>query len=249
MKLLALDVGNTNISVGFFSGRRLVSVRAWPTAKAEGIGAVLPRAEQAILVSVVPAATRRLVPVLKRRFKKPPLVVGRHLQAPILNRYRVPSQVGQDRLVNGAAAYARYGGPVIVVDFGTAVTIDLVSGRREYRGGVIVPGIRVGMKALVDRAALLPEVKLLPPKQILGRDTQGSMRSGIFFGYSALCDGLVQRLKRKYAPSARVVATGGDAKQFAPYCRTIREVNPHLTLQGLELTYRTSGVGEANPRG
>lgn len=247
--LLALDVGNTHVTLGLFRGRRLVAWVDHPTAKASGVGRTLRawlrghgflpnELEGVILSSVVPRATGLIRRALRHLVPVRPLVLGQEIQAPIVNRYRVPGQVGQDRLVNGVAAYTLYGGPVIVVDFGTAVTVDLISARREYLGGLIVPGIRVGMEALIQRAALLPEIKLEPPRQLLGQSTRESMRSGIFFGYSALCDGLVQRLRRRYAPRARVVATGGDARRFAPYCRTVQIVNPYLTLQGLELTYR-----------
>lgn len=237
-RLLAIDVGNTHISLGYFRSGRLISTAQWSTSRAEGVSRILLPAESAIVASVVPAATRVLKRILRRKIGKWPLVLGENVGAPIFNRYRIPSQVGQDRLVNGVAAFSLYGGPVIVVDFGTAVTIDLINGRREYLGGLIVPGIRVGMQALAERAALLPEVKLVPPKQLLGRDTQGSMRSGIFFGYSALCDEIVRRLRARYARKAKVVATGGDARRFAPYCKTVQIINPHLTLQGLELTFR-----------
>ena len=247
--LLAIDVGNTNISLGLFRARHLVSTERISTQGAKEIPRAVRRLLRkqrlhrmviggVILSSVVPSATRPLKRSLQRLVGFEPLVVGETVQAPIRNRYRIPSQVGQDRLVNAVAAYTLYGGPVIVVDFGTAVTIDLVSGRREYRGGLIVPGIRIALEALHTRAALLPKISLRVPKQFLGLDTQGSMRSGIFFGYSALCDGIVKRLKVQYAPRAKVVGTGGDAEQLARYCRTIRRINLDLTLQGLEITYR-----------
>ena len=167
-----------------------------------------------------------------------PGVLGEDIQAPVINRYRIPSQVGQDRLVNAAAAYEWYGGPAVIVDFGTAVTLDLVSRRREYLGGFIVPGLEVALAALAERTALLPRVGLKRPKEFLGRDTRSSILSGLFHGYGAMCDGLVTRMKARYAPRARVVATGGHARLMAPFCRTLQVVNPDLTLQGLELTSR-----------
>ncbi|MBI3615344.1 MAG: type III pantothenate kinase [Candidatus Omnitrophica bacterium] len=252
MMLLTIDVGNTNITVGVFSS----SSRSQALVSRGEISTRQPRLDQAlrrllrklrvpsdaiggvILSSVVPRATAALKPVLKRMVKAKLLVLGENVRAPVINRYRVPGQVGQDRLVNAAAAFYRYGGPAIVVDFGTAVTIDLVNNRREYLGGLIVPGIGIALEALAARTALLPKIKLGPPKEFLSRDTVSSMRSGIFFGYGALCDGIVRRMKADLAPKAKVISTGGHSPLIAHFCKTVQIVNPDLTLQGLELTYR-----------
>ena len=196
--LLAIDVGNTSITAGLFRGERLVSRGRILT---HGSTRSLLRAVKArprdldgvIVSSVVPRATVSLKRSLKQLGLKP-LVLGENIRAPIRNRYRVPSQVGQDRLVNGVGAYFLYGGPAIVVDFGTAVTLDLVSARCEYLGGLIVPGIGIALEALASRTALLPAIRLTPPAEFLGRDTRQSMLSGLFNGYGALCDGIVRRL-------------------------------------------------------
>lgn len=245
--LLALDVGNTSITVGLFKGIRIlrqgripthaigsyeVSLRkllrhSWSPGEIEGV----------ILSSVVPKVTVSLKRALRGLASCRPLVLGENVKAPIANRYRIPSQVGQDRLVNAVAAFELYGGPAIVVDFGTAVTIDLVSGRREYLGGLIVPGVEIALEALSHRAALLPRIQLELPKEFLGRDTASSMRSGIFFGYGALCDGIVQQLKARFAQKAKVIATGGHCRLLAPFCKTVQTVNPSLTLQGLRIIY------------
>ncbi len=239
--LLAIDVGNTNITAGLFRGARLVARGRVPTQAS--VRALLssmkvkPSAvDGVILSSVVPRATVVLRRSLKQLGLKP-LILGENIRAPIRNRYRVPSQVGQDRLVNGVAAYFLYGGPAIVVDFGTAVTLDLVSSRREYLGGLIVPGAGIALEALASRTALLPKITLTPPTEFLGRDTRQSMLSGLFHGYGALCDGLVAGLKSRHAPKARVIATGGHCRMLAPYCRSVQIVNPDLTLQGLRLVY------------
>ena len=272
--LLAIDVGNTNITVGLFQDQQLIghgristdgprttdeytiTLRGlldnlrqgtrYPSGTRyklvpgteEGTWYPLEEIDGIVLSSVVPRATVALRQALKALLRPKPYVLGENIQAPVINRYRIPSQVGQDRLVDAAAAFSLYGGPVVVVDFGTAVTVDLVSKRREYLGGVIVPGVEISLEALMNKAALLPRIELKPPHELLGRDTVSSMQSGIFFGYSALCDGIVRRLKATYAPKGKVVATGGHADWIAPFCRTIQVVNPHLTLQGLELTYR-----------
>ncbi len=247
--LLALDVGNTNTTLGLFRGKRLIAHGKMATAEIS-MRRQLKREVQrlqrscrgpitaVIFSSVVPKATAPLKRSLKALLRLRPWVLGENVSAPVLNRYRIPSQVGQDRLCNAAAAFERHGGPVIVVDFGTAVTIDLVSARREYLGGVIVPGMEMALAALTDKAALLPRIKLKPPRRLLGRDTVSSIQSGIFFGYSGLCDGIIQRLKGGVAKSAKVIGTGGNAALIAPYCTSVHIVNQHLTLQGLELTYR-----------
>lgn len=251
--LLALDVGNTSITLGLFHGKRLLSQGRIPThglAGSAGYSTAIRRflrrcsvplnaIDGVILSSVVPRATVSLKPALKRLFKIKPYVLGENIQAPVINRYRVPAQVGQDRLVNASAACFLYRGPAIIVDFGTAITIDLVTRHREYKGGVIVPGMEIALEALSSRAALLPKIKLKRPRELLGRDTVSSMQSGIFHGYGALCDGIVRLLMRKHAPKAKVIATGGHSRLIAPFCRTIRIINPDLTLQGLEITYHS----------
>ena len=251
--LLALDVGNTSITVGMFRGKKLLLKGRIPTHGPRGAAGyarslrallrcsrVSPGTiEGVVLSSVVPRATAMLKQALRAVVPVRPVIVGENVKAPVVNRYRIPSQVGQDRLVNAAAACALYGGPAIVVDFGTAITIDLVTRKREYMGGVIVPGMEISLEALVSRAALLPKIEMEKPKEFLGRDTVSSMKSGLFHGYGALCDGIVRQMKKEHAPSARVIATGGHSGLIAPYCRTIQVVNPDLTLQGLEVVYRS----------
>ncbi len=240
--LLAIDVGNTNITAGLFRGDRLLRRGRIATHKPlrellRGMRVPLREVEGVILSSVVPRATVSLKRALKTLGSPKPLILGENVWAPIKNRYRVPSQVGQDRLVNGGGACFLYRAPAVVVDFGTAVTVDLVSRRCEYLGGLIVPGVGVALEALVSRAALLPGIALSPPREFLGRDTRQSMRAGLFYGYGALCDGLVSRMKARYAPSAKVIATGGHCRLIAPYCHTIQIVDPDLTLRGLRFIF------------
>lgn len=240
------------MTFGVFKGSRLVCRGYVPTALAKqprhllsGFRNAFRRFEVplksidgAIVSSVVPFATAPLKAALFKTTGIRPLVVGKELQAPVINRYRIPSQVGQDRLVNAAAACELYGGPAIVVDFGTAITIDLVTAKREYLGGIILPGMEIALEALSSRAALLPKIRLVPPKELLGRDTVGSMRAGIFYGYGVLCDGLIRLLKKRYIRRAKVIGTGGNIPLIAPYCREIGIVKGDLTLVGLEITYR-----------
>ncbi len=246
MVLLAIDVGNTSVTLGVFRGRRLIWQGKIPTHGTSYTVALRRMVnsrfrgndiEAVIISSVVPRATTQLKQALKQMGAPRPVVVGETVKAPIVNRYRIPSQVGQDRLVNAVAACELYGAPAIVVDFGTAVTFDLVSAKREYIGGLIVPGMEIALEALTSRAALLPAIQMKPPKELLGRDTVSSMRSGLFYGYGALCDGIVRLLKTKHAQQAKVIATGGHVGLIAPFCRTVQVVNPQLTLQGLKIIY------------
>ena len=248
--LLAIDVGNTSITAGVFRGKRLLGQGRIPTRTDRRLASdlknvlrgkriALQEIQAVIVSSVVPRATAYLRKALANLGLPKPLVLGQNLKAPIVNRYRIPSQVGQDRLVNAVAACELYGGPAIVADFGTALTIDLVSRRREYLGGVIVPGMEMALEALHSRTALLPKIRLARPAELLGRDTAGSMKSGIFYGYGALCDGIVGLLKKSHARGAKVIATGGHVRLIAPFARSIQIVNPNLTLQGLAIVYKT----------
>ena len=167
-------------------------------------------------------------------------VVGRNLKVPLKNCYARPREVGQDRLVGAYAAWQEFGKgrggggrDCIVADFGTAITIDVVTKAGEYLGGVIAPGLDISLEALATRTALLPKVELREPPELLGRDTANSIRSGLLYGCVALCDGLVTDLKRRYAPQACVVATGGSSPLIAKHARTIDHLKPHLVLEGL----------------
>ena len=248
--ILAVDIGNTAIHVGLFDRGRITRQLSVPTAWArhpvrlrQALGRIaLRRAECAILCSVVPRATAPVARALRAVGCSCVCVVGKDIKVPLKNRYRKPQQVGQDRLVGAYAAWFQYGRgqgtggkrrDCIICDFGTAVTIDLVTARGEYLGGVIAPGLELSLRALAERTALLPRVKLAKPPEPLGRTTEHSIQAGAIYGAATLCDGLVGLLKARYAPSAVVVATGGAAGLVAPLSRTIQHVQPHLVLQGL----------------
>ena len=196
----------------------------------------LSKASQILICSVVPRMTAVLVESLKSLDAVPIRIVGQDVKVPLVNKYTYPKQVGQDRLVGAYAAWTMFGNSrrdCIVADFGTAITIDLVTGRGEYKGGVIAPGLEISLEALATRTALLPKVELKEPPELLGRDTANSIRSGLLHGCVALCDGLIDQLKRKYAPRALVVATGGAGALIAKYARTIDHLRPYLVLEGL----------------
>jgi len=240
--LLAIDIGNTSIHNGIFRGETLkkgfrISVEAGDL-KAQYIkrlGPYLKDIKAVIIVSVAPKVLRRLEPVLRKIVNAKIFVVGRDLDSGVRNLYRRPRQVGQDRLVNARAAYELHGGASVIVDFGTAITIDVVNKNKEYIGGVIVPGIEISLEALSERAALLPKVRLEKPKSFLGKETKESMVNGVVYGFSGLCDRIVRGLKKRYCKSGKVVATGGISKFIGSYCDSVDKIDPELTLKGLRL--------------
>ncbi len=245
--VLTIDIGNTTTSFGLFEGKRLAShftMTSHPTRTPDELAAQLqglsasrgfsPRqATRIVLCSVVPRMTAVVIQALQLLHASPIRVVGQDLRVPLKNRYRYPEQVGQDRLVGAYAAWKTYRKTCIVADFGTAITIDVVTKAGEYLGGVIAPGLELSLEALASRTALLPRIELGKPPELLGRDTANSIRSGVLYGCAALCDGLVTQLKRRYAPTATVVATGGSSTLIAPYAPTIDHLKPHLILEGL----------------
>ena len=240
--LLAIDIGNTTINNGIFYRGELKKSFRTPTYGTDFKAVYKKRlgsVEKIIIVSVVPKVLKQLERELKKIFSGKVLVVGRDVASGVKNRYRNPKQVGQDRLVNARAAYELYGKNCIIVDFGTAITIDVVNRKKEYLGGLIVPGVEISLKALHEKAYLLPKVSLKKPKGILGKETRESMVSGAVYGFSSMCDGIVRRLKRKYCRGARVVATGGMSELIGPYCEAVDKIDPHLTLKGLNFIYCT----------
>lgn len=245
--ILAIDIGNTTTNFGVFEKGRLASqfsiatqpnrtpdeVTLQLTALAATRKLHLSKAKQVLICSVVPRMTAVLSEALKSLGAVPIRIVGQDLKVPLKNRYRYPKQVGQDRLVGAYAAWRTYKRDCIVADFGTAITIDLVTKAGEYLGGIIAPGLDISLEALATRTALLPKVELREPPELLGRDTANSIRSGLLYGCVALIDGLVTGLRDQYAPKALVVATGGASRLIAKHARTIDHLKPHLVLEGL----------------
>jgi type III pantothenate kinase len=249
--LLAVDVGNTNIVYGLFEGDKLVHQFRVETSRgrtADEYAVILRQllamrdvdagdVKAAIIASVVPALTDPMLELVRRAFGLEALVVGPGIRTGMAILYENPREVGADRIVNGVAAYERFKGGLLVVDFGTATTFDCVSPKGEYLGGVIAPGIQISADALFARAAKLPRVEIARPPRVVGRNTQHSMQSGIVYGYVALVDGLVDRLIEELGFPCTVVATGGLARLIAPLSRTIKEVDDDLTLDGLRILY------------
>lgn len=248
--LLAIDAGNTQTVIGLYRGTELV--RPWRLAtkadRSSDEHALLIRQlldlEDADFADVsglavcsgVPAVTAALRELAARYLSFPPVVVepGTRTGVPILAEN--PKEVGPDRIANAAGVYDRYGGPAIVVDFGTATTVDATSAQGEYLGGAILPGIEISLDALFARAAALFRVKLVEPKHVIGKSTVECIQSGTFYGWSAAVDGLCRRFQQELGPTV-VVATGGLGEQVAPFSEYIEHYDPWLTLHGLRLIY------------
>ncbi|MFQ5456304.1 MAG: type III pantothenate kinase [Nitrospirota bacterium] len=250
--LLAIDIGNTNIVLGLFEEEVLCEewristdmeksrdeywILLYSLCCSKGIDR--NKIKGIIISSVVPSLTPEFKAVGEKYFNLSPLIVSPELDTGIVIRYLDPKEVGQDRIVNAASAYKIYGGPVIIVDFGTATTFCVVSKNGEYIGGAISPGVMASAKALSSKAERLPEIKLIRPENILGRDTVTSMQSGIIFGYASLVDGMVKRIKNELKEEKiNVIATGGLSQLIAKECTTIKEIRPLLTLEGLRIIY------------
>ena len=254
--LLTIDVGNTNIVYGLFEDKTLVHqfrVESDRGRTADEYAVVLRQLlamhdiapgdiQAAIIASVVPALTEPMARLVKRAFGSEPLVVGPGIKTGMPILYENPREVGADRIVNAVAAYERFKGAVIAVDFGTATTFDIVTPKGEYLGGVIATGIQLSAEALFARAARLPRVEIVAPPRVVGRNTVHSMQSGIVYGYVCMVDGLVDRIRDEVGYPADVIATGGLGSLIAPLSRTISHYDADLTMVGLRLLHeRNSG--------
>jgi len=249
--LILVDVGNTNTVFGVYRGDELVesfrlSTDTERTADEYGslllplfaLAGIEPTAADAVVVSsVVPPLHFTLDSLARRYFGKKPLFIEPGVRTGMPIRYDNPAEVGADRIVNAVAARERYGAPVIVVDFGTATTFDLVNAAGEYVGGIIAPGITISAEALFAHASRLYRVDVRKPDELVGRNTAGAMQAGIYYGYIGLVDGILERLLEEIPETKTVVATGGQADLIAGGSRFIREVDPMLTLIGLKLIY------------
>ncbi len=255
--LLAIDIGNSHIVFGTFDGEKLtrecrMATQLHKTADEYGIlvknilehRTISPkRITGAILSSVVPALTAVFEEMVQTYFSVTPLIVTHQLPTGITIRYHRPEEVGSDRIVNAAAAFHLFregGKPIIIVDFGTATTFDVVSEQGDYLGGAIAPGLVVSSEALFSHTAKLPLVELIIPKSAIGRDTPSSIQSGLIFGHVGLVNEMVDRVSREMNNAPLVVATGGLSRLIAPLCKVISVVKPALTLEGLMLIYRMS---------
>ena len=232
-RILTIDAGNTTVHFGLFEGKRLV--KDWRIGT-DRLSEYLPAGRhgqnirKVVVASVVPAAGK----ILRKQF--PQAVFVNRQNVPLKVRVKNPAEVGADRLVDALAAYKLYGGPAIIVDFGTATTFDVITARGEYLGGAIAPGILLARDTLHERTAKLPRIELKAPKSVIGRDTIEAMRSGLVFGYVGMVEGMVRRIKEKVkSKKVKVIATGGLAKLICKYTDIVDIIDDKLTLKGLRL--------------
>jgi type III pantothenate kinase len=250
--LLTIDIGNSQIAFGVFETSALraswhLATDAKKTSDQYGSFFLSLMSQHdihpknldgTIISSVVPPVTPIIKQVIETYFHHRPLIVTADFPFGLILQYANPHEIGTDRLVNAAAAYARFQSSLIIVDFGTATTFCTVTSDGRYLGGAIAPGLKSSAQALHAHTAKLPNVELIRPKNVVGTDTASSIQSGLIFGYSGLVDELTTRIQKEVGQTSRVIATGGFASILAPVTQSIQEVCPYLTLEGLSLLYQ-----------
>jgi type III pantothenate kinase len=249
--LLAIDVGNTNTAYALFDGDKLAadwrtSTHVDRTADEIGVeviqlfglrGRDVGDVTGVVIASVVPPLNAALIEACHRYLKHDPVVVGPGAKTGVKILYENPKDVGSDRIANALAAYRKYGGPAVVIDFGTAVTYDAISKDGDYLGGAISPGIEISLDALVAHTAMLRRVEPLAPDSVIGRNTVNAIQAGLIWGFVGQVEGMVKRMTDELGGSAKVIATGGQAGILDGLTAVIDAVDPLLTLEGLRLIY------------
>jgi type III pantothenate kinase len=248
--LLVVDVGNTQTHLGTFRGEELLHDWRFATVRestADELGSRLRNLlalreltfadlDASILSSTVPQLRPEWTAMAERYLGHTMPVIGPGLRTGMPIRMDNPREVGADRLVNSVAAYERVGGPCVIVDFGTAITYDVVSGDGEYVG-IIAPGVEISLEALTSRAAAIPKIDLAPPRALIGKSTVEAIRSGVIYGFAAQVDGMIARLRGELGDGTEAIATGGLASAIVPFCELIDDVDEMLTLTGLRLIH------------
>jgi type III pantothenate kinase len=249
--LLAIDIGNTHIVLGIFKQTRLLANwrlttstgrtedEIWSWLHSFCTQAEIPASDitGAVISSVVPDQTYAFQRMTQKYLKIAPIIISSKLDIGMKIRYDDPSTVGADRLCNAAATYNKYGGPAIIIDFGTATTYDVISKRGDYLGGVIATGVETSAAELHRRAAKLPKIELQFPKKIIGVNTVSSMQAGILYGAVDAMEGIVRRIKKEIGTNAKVIATGGYAQLIAQGTKIIDRIEPSLVLDGARIIY------------
>ena len=257
--LLAVDVGNTNVTMALFEGERLMAdwrVTSHHERTADELAVELRQlfelrgfdfsvVDGVVISSVVPNLNPALIEASRRYLKCEPVMVGPGVKTSVRIRYDNPKDVGADRIANALAAYTKYGGPIVVIDFGTAVTYDAINAEGDYLGGAIAPGVEISLDALVRHTAMLRRVEPVAPDSVIGRNTVASIQSGLIWGFVAQVEGMVERFRSELGGSAKVIATGGQAALLAGLTHVIETTDPLLTLEGLRLIYAQNSNGDA----
>ncbi len=256
--ILLIDVGNTNVTIGIHNGKEISASWRMTTNRdltSDEIGMTLRNyfslggvnledIEGTIISSVVPPIMYSLIHAVKKYLNQEPIVVSSNSKMNLKINYDNPKEVGADRLVNAVGALEKYKAPFIIIDFGTATTFCAVSEKNEYLGGVILPGVKISLEALVEKTAKLPKIEIAKPENVIGTNTVESMQSGMYYGYAGSVDNIVSKMKKTMGDDTAVIATGGLASMIAKEAHSIDIIDPKLTLEGLKVIYDNETEGK-----
>ena len=256
--ILLIDVGNTNVTIGVHDGKEVIASWRMTTKRdltSDEIGMTLRSyfslggvstddIDGTIISSVVPPIMYSLIHAVKKYLGQEPIIVTDKSKMNLEIKYDNPNEVGADRLVNAVGALKRYKAPLIIIDFGTATTFCAVSDKNEYLGGVILPGLKVSLEALVEKTSKLPKIEIARPDKVIGTNTVESMQSGMYYGYAGSVDNIVLKMKQSLGDDTTVIATGGLATMISKEAKTIDIIDPKLTLEGLKAIYDNETEGK-----